>query len=108
MITYTNSIILLLGFIGILLHVLKDINKINHQENASANIKKYFKVEWAAILISAILVIATTILKREVSEFENLGMYMGGVTMMIGYTANSLLAGFESKANKFIETKINN
>lgn len=102
---YTNGLLLLLGVFGVLTHCLVDINKLNHQPNINTTIKKYFKVEWAAILLSIVLVIVAVIVKKEITVLENAGKWMGIGVFAIGFMANSIITGFQNKAQKFIDNE---
>lgn len=106
--TYTNAILFLLGVFGILTHCLVDINKINHQPTSNTTVGKYFKVEWAAILLSFIVVIVGVIVKQEIVELENAGKWIGIGVFGLGFAANSIITGFSNKAERFIDKNISN
>jgi galactitol-specific phosphotransferase system IIC component len=104
---YTNLTLLLLGIAGIITHILVDINNINHNPNTTTTILKYFKTEWASMVLSLILVGVAIFLKTEIIELENAGKWIGIGIFGLGYMANSILTSFTNKAQKFIDSEIN-
>lgn len=98
-----------LGIAGILIHVLVDVNKINHSPDKNVTYKDYFKIEWAAICMAVILVGISVVVKSEIAELENAGNWLGIGFAGIGFMANSVITGFQNKAQKFIDaTEQNN
>lgn len=106
---YTSSILVLLGLLGILLHNLVELNKINRDPTKrNFTIREYFKLEVFSILISIVVVIVALIVKFEITQLEVAGKWLGLAFMSIGYMGQSLLVFVMGKANKFIDKDNNN
>jgi heme/copper-type cytochrome/quinol oxidase subunit 2 len=102
--TYTNTILVLLGVLGILLHNLVELNKINRDPaKATFTLKEYFKLEVYSILISLIVVIVAMIIKVEITQLEIAGKWLGLAFLAIGYMGQSLLIFVMGKANKVVD-----
>jgi heme/copper-type cytochrome/quinol oxidase subunit 2 len=102
--TYTNTILVLLGVLGILLHNLVELNKINRDPaKATFTLKEYFKLEVYSILISLIVVIVAAIIKVEITQLEIAGKWLGLAFLAIGYMGQSLLIFVMGKANKVVD-----
>lgn len=101
---YTSSILVLLGLLGILLHNLVELNKINRDPSkANFTLAQYFKLEIYSILISVVVVIVALIVKVEIRQLEFAGKWLGLAFMAIGYMGQSLLIFVMGKANKVID-----
>lgn len=88
---YTNLILFALGMLGVFLHNLVSLNKINKETNGDAKLLQYLKIEVYSILISVVIVIVALIAKEEVAELHNLGTYLGLGFVGIGYMGQSIL-----------------
>ena len=100
---YTNATLIALGLLGILLHNLVELNKINRSQKGAFKIGAYFKMEVFSILISIIVVIVSIIVKTEIKQLEQVGKWLGLAFISIGYMGQSLLIFFMGKANKIID-----
>ena len=92
-----------LGILGVLLHNLVEMNKINKESNGNINIHQYLKTEIFSILISVIVVIVAVIASHEIEELDIAGNYLGLGFMAIGYMGQSVLISFMGKAKAKIE-----
>jgi hypothetical protein len=99
---YTPLILFLLGAIGILLHNLVELNKVNKATKGNANIWKYLKLEVYSIIISVIMVIAGVITSQEIKSLQSAGKMLGLAFIAIGYMGQSLLVVFMGRAEKSI------
>lgn len=102
--TYTNTILFLLGVLGILAHNLVELNKLN-RDPSKANFKiwEYLKLEVYSILISFVVVTVAMIIKVEITQLEIAGKWLGLAFLAIGYMGQSLLIFVMGKANKVID-----
>lgn len=101
---YTNITLYGLGMLGILLHNLVELNKINRDPNTkNFTIKGYFKVEAYSIVISLIVCFVALLVKHEITQLEQVGKLLGLAFMAIGYMGQSLLIFVIGKANKVID-----
>ena len=100
---YNNITLFALGFLGILLHNLIELNKINRASNGTLNILKYLALEVYSIFISILVVIVAIIVKQEVKQLELAGKWIGIGFVAIGYMGQSLLVFVMGKAQKFVE-----
>lgn len=102
--TYTNTILVLLGLFGILFHNLIKLNEIN-RDPSKANFKlwDYLKLEVYSILISCMVVIVAMIIKVEIQQLEQVGKWLGLAFVAIGYMGQSLLIFVMGKANKIVK-----
>lgn len=102
MIDYTNTILFSLGLLGVLLHILVELNKINRATNGNIKILQYLKLEVFSILISAIVVIVSILVKKEITQLEVVGKWLGLGFIAIGYMGQSLLVFVIGKAHSVI------
>lgn len=100
---YTNIVLFLLGMLGILLHNLIEMNKINRANNGNINIGNYLKIERFTIIISLIVVFVAILVKQEIKQVEAAGKWMGIAFVAIGYMGQSLLVFAMGKAGKVID-----
>lgn len=100
--SYTPFMLSLLGLLGILLHNLIQLNRINKAKNGDSNIWDYIKYERYSILISILIVIGCVITSQEISQLEQAGKMLGLAFLTIGYMGQSLLIFFMGKAEKTI------
>ena len=97
---YNDLALLAFGTGGILLHNLTKINELKKQGKFAAI--NYFGMEWAAILISLIIVVLGIIGKKEVAQLEQAGKWLGFAFVFMGYMGQSLLVKYMGKANKVL------
>lgn len=101
---YTNFTLYGLGVLGILLHNLVELNKINcDPKKSNFTIKSYLKLEAYSIVISLIICFVALLIKTEIQQLENVGKWLGLAFMAIGYMGQSLLIFIMGKANKVID-----
>lgn len=100
---YTNITLYGLGLLGILLHNLVELNKLNKSSKGNLKIKQYFKIEAFSIIISMIVVFVALIVKQEIKQLEAVGKWLGLAFMAIGYMGQSLLIFVIGKAGKVID-----
>lgn len=103
MMNYTNIVLMLLGMLGILLHNLIEMNKINRANSGNINISNYLKTERFTIMISLIVVFVAILVKQEIKQIEQAGKWMGIAFVAIGYMGQSLLIFAMGKAGKVID-----
>jgi len=99
---YTNLVLFLLGVLGVLLHNLIEMNKINRANKGNINIWAYLKLERFTIIISFIVVFVAILVKQEIKQVEAAGKWMGLAFVAIGYMGQSLLIFVMGKASKTI------
>lgn len=105
MINYTNLVLLAFGLLGVLLHNLVEMNKLNKASNCTFKIKDYFKLEVFSILISVIVVVVSVMASQEIKQLEYFGKWLGLGFMAIGYMGQSLLIWWIGKANKIVNNE---
>jgi hypothetical protein len=99
---YKDAILFLLGMLGVLLHNLVALNKINKTTNGSVKIREYLRLERFSIAISVILVFACVFCSQEIKQLEQVGNYLGLGFIAIGYMGQSLLIWWIGKASAVI------
>lgn len=92
-----------LGILGILLHNLVELNKLNRKTVGNLKLKEYFKLEVFSILISVIVVFVAILVKAEVQQLEAVGKWLGLAFVAIGYMGQSILIFVMGKAGKHID-----
>lgn len=99
---YTNFALFGLGILGIVLHNLVQLNKINRSQNGNINLISYFKLEIFSILINIVAIICALIAKHEIAQLEQAGKWLGLSFITIGYMGQSLLVWLFGRAEKKI------
>ena len=102
MINYTPLVLFGLGLLGILLHNLVELNKLNKASNCTFSIKQYFKMEMFSIAISLIVCVVAVVISQEIKQIAVAGKWLGLAFMAIGYMGQSLLIFVMGKANKVV------
>lgn len=102
MTTYTPFVLGTLGVLGILLHNLVQLAKINKQTGGKANIFKYWQLEKYSILIALIVVIIAVVALEELTQIEQFANWKGLGFIAIGYMGQSLLVFAMGKASSLI------
>lgn len=105
---YTHIALFGFGLLGVALHILVELNKLNKQPEGSFTIKGYFKLEVFSILISIIVCAVAVFASQEIKQLQQIGNWLGLAFVAIGYMGQSLLIAFMGKAQKVIDTKIEN
>ena len=100
---YTDLTLIGLGILGVLLHNLIEMNKINRAAVGNLNFGQYFKIERFSIIISIIVVCVAAIVKQEIKQLEAVGNWLGVAFIAIGYMGQSLLVFTMGKAAKVID-----
>lgn len=100
---YTNITLFLLGLIGVVLHNLVELNKLNRSSKGRLQLKAYLKIESYSIAISILLLFVALLIKHEITQLEAAGKWLGLAFMTIGYMGQSLLIFAMGKANKVID-----
>ena len=100
---YTHLTLFALGILGILLHNLVELNKLNRASKGVLSIRQYLRLERFSILISVIVVAVASIIKTEITQLEVAGKWLGLAFMSIGYMGQSLLIFVMGKASKAID-----
>ncbi|CAB4152702.1 hypothetical protein UFOVP606_22 [uncultured Caudovirales phage] len=100
--SYTNITLFGLGLLGILLHILVELNKINRSKIENIKLASYLKVEQFSIYVSIVILFITLVVKTEIAQLEQVGKWLGLSFVAIGYMGQSLLIWFVGKANKTI------
>jgi len=101
---YNNITLVLLGLMGILLHNLVELNKLNKASNGALKIRAYLKIERFSIIISVVVVCVCIIIKSEIKQLELAGKWLGLAFISIGYMGQSLLIFVMGKAQNKIES----
>ena len=99
---YTNLTLFGLGALGVLLHNLVELNKLNKASKGILNIRQYLKIEAFSIIISLIVCFVALLVKTEITQLEQVGKWLGLAFMAIGYMGQSLLIFVMGKANKIV------
>lgn len=105
MIEYTDVKLMAFGLLGIVLHNLVELNKINRANGGNVNILQYIKLEVFSILICLITVFVCILAKHEITQLEQVGEWLGLAFVSIGYMGQSILIWFMGKAEKKINEK---
>lgn len=100
---YTAITCIGLGLLGILLHNLVELNKLNRASDGNINLPQYLKIERFSILIAIIAVCVAYLVKQEITQLDLVGKWLGLAFMAIGYMGQSLLVFVMGKANKVID-----
>lgn len=100
---YNNLTLFCLGMLGVLLHNLVELNKLNKASKGNLNIRQYLKLEVFSILISMVVLVVCIVIKSEIKQLEQVGKWLGLAFMSIGYMGQSLLIFVMGKANKVID-----
>lgn len=102
MLTYTPLVLFGLGVVGILLHNLIELNKINKAKGGRASIWVYLVYERFSLAISVITVATAVYISQEIKQLEAVGKWLGLAFISIGYMGQSLLIVLMGKTEKFI------
>lgn len=100
---YANLTLIGLGILGVLLHNLIEMNKINRASAGNIKLGQYLKLERFSIMISVIVVCVAVIVKQEIKQLEAVGNWLGIAFIAIGYMGQSLLVFTMGKAAKVID-----
>lgn len=95
---YNDLVLFGFGLGGVLVHNLTKINEL--QKVNKFNPAVYFRMEWAAISISLIIVFLCILGKKEVAQLEQAGKWLGLAFVTIGYMGQSLFVKAMGKASK--------
>lgn len=102
---YTNLALMGLGLLGVLLHNLIEMNKINRAHEGNINIGQYLKIERFSIIISVIVCFVAVMVKSEIKQLEQIGNWLGVAFVAIGYMGQSLLIFVMGRASKVMDKK---
>ena len=97
---YTNLMLFVCGFGGILIHNLVKIGEINKANNGNFKFMPFFRLEWPSISLSLCVVIVCLIAKQEVKQLEQVSKYLALFFVFTGYAAQSLVYSVLGKAEK--------
>lgn len=100
---YTHFILFLAGLGGIFTHVLMKIDSLNRKYDGEVNYGKFFRVEWASIAISIIVVLVAMIAREEIASLKAVGSYLALGYFAIGIAAQSLAYMVKGRTEKIIE-----
>lgn len=106
--SYTSLILFVLGMVGVLLHNLIQLDKINRENNGNINWLKYVKIERFSILISILVVSVAVICSQEIRRLALASNWLGLGFIALGYMAQSVLVFFMKKAKERIGNKDEN
>lgn len=95
----------LLGFLGILIHNLKNLNEINRKNDGTVNLFKYWKLERFSILLSICLIGVCLLARTEIKQLREVGNWLGMAFVAIGYMAQSIVVSFGNKAQKYLDNQ---
>lgn len=99
---YTRLTLLAFGLLGILVHNLVELGKINKSTGGKASLRKYLNLEKYNILISIVVICICIMAKEEIKQLEAAGKWIGFGFAAIGYMGQSLVIFFIGKANSVI------
>ncbi len=99
---YTNIALFGLALLGVLLHNLIELNKLNRAQNGNVKLREYLKLERFSIYISIIVAFVAVMIKTEIKQIEQAGKWLGLAFVAIGYMGQSLLIFVMGKASKTI------
>jgi hypothetical protein len=102
-VNYTSITLFGLGLLGILLHNLVEMNKLNRLDGGKFSIRSYLRAERFSILISVIVILVAMIIKQEIQQLEAAGKWLGVAFVAIGYMGQSLLIFLMGRAGKVID-----
>lgn len=102
---YTPLLLLALGMLGVLLHNLVELNKLNKASPATFSMKQYFKLERFSIIISVLVVVGSVIITQEIKQLEMVGKMLGLAFVAIGYMGQSLLIFVMGKTNRIVNSE---
>ena len=100
---YTNVTLYGLLILGVLLHNLVELNKLNRNLKGNVKITEYLKIERFSIIISLLVGVVAIIVKTEIKQIEAAGKWLGLAFVAIGYMGQSLLIFAMGKASKIID-----
>jgi len=100
---YNDIYLIALGMLGVLLHNLVELNKLNRASKGNLSIRQYLKFERFSIAISVIVVSVCVMIKHEIIQLEAAGKWIGLAFISIGYMGQSLLIFVMGKASKAID-----
>lgn len=102
---YTQLTLFALGLLGVILHNLIQLDKLNKASNGTYNIIQYLRLELYSILISMLVVLSCVLISQEIQQLEQAGKWLGAGFIAIGYLGQSLLVWWIGKAEKIISSK---
>lgn len=91
------------GFLGILLHCLIEMNKINKQLNGEFKLRPYLRIERFNIAISFVAVITSVVCASLIKKMMSAEYYLCPAYVCIGYFGQSILIAAFGKAAKFVQ-----
>lgn len=100
---YNFITLLALGMLGVLLHNLVELNKLNRASKGTLKIREYLMLERFSIAISVVMIIVCIFIKHEITQLELAGKWLGVAFISIGYMGQSLLIFVMGKASKQID-----
>lgn len=100
---YTHFILFLAGLGGIFTHILMKIDSLNRKYDGDANYGKFFKVEWASIAISVIVLFVALMAREEIRSLKAVGNYLALGFYCIGLAAQSIAYFFKGRTEKLIK-----
>ena len=103
---YTHLTLFGFGLLGVLLHILVELNKLNKQPAGNFSLKGYFKLEVFSILISVIVCGVCVFCSQEIKQLQQIGNWLGLAFVAIGYMGQSLLIAFMGKAQSVVDNTI--
>lgn len=103
---YTHLTLFGFAILGVVLHILVELNKLNKQPAGNFTLKGYFKVEMFSILISIIVSGVAVIASQEIKQLEQIGNWLGLAFVAIGYMGQSLLIAFMGKAQTIVDNAL--
>lgn len=96
---YNNLTLGLLCLLGIFIHNLIELNKINKKSGGKAKLSEYLNLEKYAILLSVVISATAVIISQEIKELEYAGKWLGFGYVAVGYMGQSLVIAAMGKAS---------
>jgi len=104
---YTYPALLGFAIVGVLLHNLVEMNKLNKQPNYNFKLLEYIKTEIYSILISVLVSGVCVYASQEIKQIQQVGNWLGLAFVAIGYMGQSLLIAAMGKAQKVVDNTTN-
>jgi len=102
--TLSMSFLFLMGFAGVVLHLLMKMDDVNKQSPGKINFKSFLVMEWIPTLISIIVVSVLIPFSQKIATIQQIGDWAGLAYIAIGYMGQSILYKFMKKADKLTDT----
>jgi len=100
---YTEGFLLLMSFIGVLLHILVKLDEENKASNYKINMGMFIKTNWIPTLISMIVSCTLVPFSQEIHQIHDMGKLGALLYVPIAYMGQSILMKYLKKAAKVVD-----